>query len=169
MQPTANLSDGTPAMAVGPTKTIALDQIGGWLWLAGPLLVLIASAALRPGPDRQVLMPFSDTALPASCRMYVWLGVDCPGCGLTRSFVNMAEGQWRQAASVQPVGILLFLFTLCQIPLAAVYIYRMRSNTKDLPNRMWSRCVGWNNYALIGLMVALGLQWIIRTLMPLIA
>src|SRR5262245_20804460 len=32
--------------------------------------------------------------LPETCALRMWLGLRCPGCGLTRSIIHLAEGDW---------------------------------------------------------------------------
>ena len=44
------------------------------------------------------------------------LGVRCPGCGLTRSFIHLAEGDWRAAWQCHRLGGLLAAVIIFQIP-----------------------------------------------------
>jgi Protein of unknown function (DUF2752) len=54
--------------------------------------------------------------LPETCPSRTLLHVDCPGCGLTRSFVHLAHGDWRASWNIQRVGMLLALAVVLQIP-----------------------------------------------------
>ncbi len=54
--------------------------------------------------------------LPETCPSRSLLHVECPGCGLTRSFVHLAHGDWQAAWAIHPVGILLALAVVLQIP-----------------------------------------------------
>lgn len=54
--------------------------------------------------------------LPEMCMMKMNLGVSCPGCGLTRSFIALAAGDVESAWRYNPVGLLLFGVLLYQIP-----------------------------------------------------
>lgn len=51
-------------------------------------------------------------ALPS--RSLCWsvrlLGQECPGCGLTRSFLALASGQWADAFALNPSGPPLFAY-----------------------------------------------------------
>jgi hypothetical protein len=47
--------------------------------------------------------------LPSVCLFYNLTGLPCPGCGLTRSFVCLGHGHWREALHWHPLGPLLFL------------------------------------------------------------
>lgn len=42
------------------------------------------------------------------CPLRHWLGVICPSCGMTRSFVAIVDGDWRQAIDYHLFGPLLF-------------------------------------------------------------
>lgn len=54
--------------------------------------------------------------LPQSCMFRHLTGVDCPGCGLTRSFVHVARGDICEAFRFNAMGPILYLICLLQIP-----------------------------------------------------
>ena len=56
-------------------------------------------------------VPFPHTCLSRSL-----FGVGCPGCGLTRSFIHLADADWRSSVEVHRVGWILALAVLVQIP-----------------------------------------------------
>lgn len=69
-----------------------------------------------------VLVPRGDgLALPdgrplgAACLSHTLLGVDCPLCGMTRSFVAIAHGQLDRALAFHPGGPILFLATVATL------------------------------------------------------
>lgn len=79
----------------------------GWGVLLGvPALFLLAYLSpLLPGVDRIPL-----------CAVRTFLGVECPGCGLTRSFGALVHGHLRSSIDLHPLGIviagwLLYLFS----------------------------------------------------------
>lgn len=41
------------------------------------------------------------------CPFHRYLGIECPGCGLTRSLVNFYQGKLTESFFLNPVGILL--------------------------------------------------------------
>ena len=45
----------------------------------------------------------------STCLSHELLGIDCPFCGMTRSFVALAHGQIGKAFELHPAGPLLFL------------------------------------------------------------
>jgi hypothetical protein len=132
-----------------------VTRLASTLWLAAPLTVLLASALLQLGTDRDVLLPWGRWVIPETCAMHARLGVDCPGCGLTRSFIHLAHGRAKQAWELNPVSLGLFAFVVAQIPLAFAYALR-------LPWRRLETWTRWNQIMLMSLMAALMLQWLWR-------
>lgn len=65
---------------------------------------IIIAAALLPPPHAGKIF-----GLPSPCLFYESTGLPCPACGLTRSFVCVAHGQWHEALHWHPLGIVLFL------------------------------------------------------------
>jgi len=63
-------------------------------------------------------------SLPDACMSRRLLGISCPGCGLTRSFVYMAHGSARQAFRVNPMGPVLFAICWLQIPYRIIELSR---------------------------------------------
>lgn len=49
---------------------------------------------------------------PTVCWLRGWAGIECPFCGMTRSFVATAGGDLGAAAHMHPGGPLLFAFML---------------------------------------------------------
>lgn len=134
------------------------------LWLITPILILFASFTLRIGNQREVVLPVFDVKLPELCSMYSQLGVDCPGCGLTRSFIHLSAGRIGEAWRLNPVGILGYLYMAAQIPLAAIQ-FVSHSWIRQL--RSWPLFSKWswlNQWLFIALMIALPVQWIFRML-----
>ena len=87
------------------------------LVLIGVALVLAASFALRVvDDDRVAVRGFEAYPLPHSCASRMLYLRGCPGCGLTRSFVHLAAGQWQDSFNVHRLGWLLALAFLLQIP-----------------------------------------------------
>ena len=52
-------------------------------------------------------VPLGGFGIPM-CAMRDVVGLPCPGCGLTRSFIHLAHGDPRGAAVMNPFGLLLF-------------------------------------------------------------
>jgi hypothetical protein len=104
-------------LSPGPAAPSAASKARhAWL-LGAALVIVIASLVLevRPG-ERIALAGFSDYPLPHTCYSRTLFGVRCPGCGLTRSFIYLAHGDWRASWQVHPVGWLLAAIVLFQVP-----------------------------------------------------
>lgn len=75
--------------------------------------VLLLSALIDPDPSQLRLFGWE---LPPMCLWKGMLGVDCLGCGLTRSFTYMGHGQLAQAFAMHKAGPLLWALVLAQVP-----------------------------------------------------
>ncbi len=85
---------------------------------------IIGAFALAPTSEDSLVLPLGfagvKVQLPETCASRRILGVSCPGCGLTRSFVFMAHGEWRRAAKANAMGPILFFLCWLQIPYRVV-------------------------------------------------
>jgi hypothetical protein len=116
------------------------------------LLVVLASFTLRMRSDERVGLAWvPGILLPPLCLSREWLGMSCPGCGLTRSFVCLAQGDWSAAWDKHRLGWLLAILVLLQIPYR---IHGLRNPGKALPT--WAR--KWISQVLIGLLVG---NWVL--------
>ncbi len=125
------------------------------LWLCGPSIVLFAAILLRIGDGTSVLLPIIDRPLPESCGLKKYMNIDCPGCGLTRSFIHIANGNVRSALGLHPFSLILFVFVAAQLPLAIVHFV-----SSDLARRRW--ITKWNERSLIALAAGLAAFWCYR-------
>ena len=81
------------------------------------LVVVVLSCLLEVGSDQRVALGFlPDYPLPETCMSRRLFKIECPGCGLTRSFVHLAHGEWAASWNVHHVGWLLALVVVFQIP-----------------------------------------------------
>jgi hypothetical protein len=62
--------------------------------------------------------------IPPLCAWKALTGWDCMGCGLTRSFVYMGEGQVLEAFSRHWAGPIFWVLVLSQVPWRLVQIAR---------------------------------------------
>ena len=91
------------------------------IWILLLCLAAIAGAfALEPTAEGPLVLPLSfdgvKVQIPETCASRRILGVSCPGCGLTRSFVFTARGELRQAVKANAMGPMLFCLCWLQIP-----------------------------------------------------
>lgn len=130
--------------------------IAACLWLGGSLTILVLAAIMSIGPARRIYLPGVSIPLPETCMTYARFGIDCPGCGLTRSFIHFAHGRILEGMSVNPAGIAIFLFVAAQVPAASLRFVYGRSSRVAI---WWSRC---NEIALVILPILTCIQWIVR-------
>ncbi len=74
----------------------------GGVWAM--LTAIFAASVLLPLPSRAG----SIGHLPSICPFYNLTGLPCPGCGLTRAFVCLGHGQWRESLHWHPLGWLIY-------------------------------------------------------------
>jgi hypothetical protein len=94
---------------------------GGLGLLAASQLVL--AGWLVPAGDRVLLA--DGRPLGGACVSHALFGIDCPMCGMTRSFVALAHGDVAAAFAFHPAGPLLFVAMLaCVVAIAIVAVRR---------------------------------------------
>lgn len=127
------------------------------VFLALSVAVVAASLLLGVGDSNKVVLPVVEAPLPSVCQLKNITGLDCPGCGLSRSFINIAHGDLHAAWGHNPAGGLVFLFVLAQIPYRCAQLWRIR---RGLPELNWPRLSNWS----IGIVcTALVAQWLVKT------
>jgi hypothetical protein len=115
--------------------------------------VLVLSLVLRMRSDDHAALAFlPDWPIPSLCPSQTIFDVDCPGCGLTRSFIHLAHGDWHRALSKHRVGWLVALAVVLQIP------YRLTALLGRNPQPLGQRFPKFFGVALI---VALIGNWVL--------
>lgn len=82
---------------------------------------IVAAFLLTPGLERVAIAGFE---LPELCGFKRWTGMSCPGCGLTRSWTYFAHGELLAAFRMNPVGPVLFLAAVLQVPISGYRLVR---------------------------------------------
>lgn len=128
-----------------------------WVVLGLCLSVIFLSMTFSLGSEPgQVMLPLLNLPLPPLCQLKTWTGIDCPGCGLTRSFVALAHGQWRDSFRLNPAGPVWFAFIALQIPYQAWQLRRVSCGKSPVDLGRWGE--GFIYAALATLI----LQWVVR-------
>jgi hypothetical protein len=109
---------------------------------------VLAFALVEVPGGRVAVRGLTPYPLPPSCVSRSLLGVRCPGCGLTRSFIHLAEGDWRGSWRCHRLGGLLAAALIFQIPYRLMALRRPAS--PPIPPR-WQAGLG---IALIVLLIA---------------
>ena len=89
--------------------------------LAVSVLVLVLSSVMTPSDSVLTLFGWE---VPPLCVWKNLTGLDCPGCGLTRSFTWMGHGDVVAAFARHRLGPLLYLGVALQVPLRVRRIVR---------------------------------------------
>ena len=83
--------------------------------LIGLLVVTPFFFSLAQSPvDGTHRLAFHGFQLPGTCVSREVFGVRCPGCGLSRSFVALAHGDWTGSFAFHRVGPIVYLY-LCAL------------------------------------------------------
>jgi len=152
----AETDDGARANTTGrPAGRSHHDRTPHWIFaiLSGGIIVL--AFLLSVDAQGQVRLPLTNTPLPPSCWFRRMTGIDCAGCGLTRSFISMAHGRFAAAFWFNPVGPVLFVLVAVQLPYHVMQLRRIARGfaPRELPG------VG---LTLVLLACSLLLQWVVR-------
>lgn len=86
------------------------------IFLALSVAVIGASFVFSIQGKTDVRVPGISFPMPETCTSRRLWGIDCPGCGLTRSFVSISCGKINDALGFNPAGPLVYVFVLVQIP-----------------------------------------------------
>lgn len=98
-------------------------------FLHGPTLVvctLVVAVAAVMSTTPQVVSIFG-WEIPELCSWRRWFGIECFGCGMTRSFVFMAHGDIVSAFQMNKLGPVLFSGVAIQIPYRPYVLWRSLS------------------------------------------
>jgi hypothetical protein len=124
-----------------------------WTMLGVSVAVIVLSFALQLNPSGRVRaswLPFD--SLPPLCGSRAIFGVNCPGCGLTRSFVALASGDASESFRLHRIGWLMALAVVLQVPYRVWGLYELRKGV--ISDRTWPM---WFGNVLIA---ALILNWL---------
>jgi hydrogenase/urease accessory protein HupE len=81
------------------------------------VLAVSLALLLQVRPDGRVaFLGFPNNPLPHACVSRVCFGFPCPLCGLTRSFIHLAHGDWSQSMQAHRLGWFVAIALLLQIP-----------------------------------------------------
>ena len=80
------------------------------------VIIVLSFVLIVRSDDHAAFALLPNWPIPSTCPSQTIFGVDCPGCGLTRSFIFLAHGDWHSAFVRNRVGWLLALAVIVQIP-----------------------------------------------------
>jgi len=151
-----------PLAAEGSTNAdaeVVLDELqqrrGRHHFMLGlSLFIIAASFLLRFNDGNSVRLPWLDFALPPLCGSRSLFDVECPGCGLTRSFITLAAGDLQRSFHHHRLGWLMALAVVMQIPYRWIALRELRLGI--IVERSWPT---WFGNALIVLLIV---NWLLR-------
>ena len=85
---------------------------------------ILMSFVLTVGADEKVYFPFVQQPLSETCSSRILLGMDCPGCGMSRAFISISDRKIRKALRFNSASLVVYLFFAVQIPWHAFQIHR---------------------------------------------
>ncbi|MBN2089722.1 DUF2752 domain-containing protein [candidate division KSB1 bacterium] len=98
-------------------KTQKTDQKLDVAVLLFVILLLIFARILTLNENQQVVLPFgTHPPFPNVCHFKNIFGIDCPSCGLTRSFILWMHGDYLDAWKIHRLSIFILVILLIQIP-----------------------------------------------------
>jgi hypothetical protein len=152
----------TPAVTEAPTaparpgaRVRRFEYHLMFLVLAVIVLVLSMTMSVR-GEGTQVSLPFFDEPLPELCYLRRFTGMECPGCGMTRSFISLGHGDVVSAWRFNPAGVLLFGLFVAQIPYRSLQLWRIRRGEPEWCPRVLFAAL---TVALVSLLF---IQWVFK-------
>lgn len=145
----------TPVAAVANSETLRRKDLLARNWhrqvLATSIVIIVLAMVLQVRSDQRVFVSgLAAVPVPETCGMQIMFGRPCPGCGLTRSFIHLAHGDWRSSLAIHRIGWLLALLVVCQIPYRLLALWRPELTVRPL----W----GWAIGAIV--VIALSVNWI---------
>ena len=137
-------------MSAAPTLSPSHSPRKHLAFLLLCVAVLVASFCLQVLPDgeRVSVRSDADLKLPPLCVTNTYLGIRCPGCGLTRSFVHLAHGDPLASFRSHRLGWLVFALALAQVP------YRLHEIYRPAKSKALVRFAPWVGRVLIVLLLA---------------
>jgi hypothetical protein len=121
-------------------------------------VVITLAATMSIHQAKEVRLPWLTVSLPELCYFRFGTGIDCPGCGLTRSFIAFAHGQLLLSWHFNPAGALFFPVVVFQIPYRLAQLLRVQ---RGLPS--WNLgSIAYGVFA--GLFLTLFVQWVAKLL-----
>ena len=143
-----------------PVTAPATKRRSQWLyhgtWFVLPALAIGLSLVLEIRDERQVLVPVLNQPLPELCSFRRMTGLDCAGCGLTRSFISIGHGRIADAWHYHPAGLLLYAIAAFQIPWQSMQLWRMSIGKNELQVGKFA------NFVFYVLAILLLGMWIVR-------
>jgi hypothetical protein len=84
-------------------------------------------------PENTVRNPLTGEVLPETCLYVLRTGKPCPSCGITRSMISAAHGDFERARAFHRGGIPLVMMLLAQCAMRILFLWsRLRVPVLDV-------------------------------------
>jgi hypothetical protein len=154
--PTNDLSatDRPDADALVPTMaSVRAETRWHWIVLVVTCLFVVAGTLIDVGPDGAIGVASAPAiTFPVVCPSRRLFGVDCPGCGMTRSVTHLLHGRLAASLTTHRLGWLLFAAIVFQIPYRT---WRLTGRTSRWDGPRVAEFLLW------GFVVALVVNWLL--------
>ncbi len=117
------------------------------------LAIAAAFAMVEVPGGRVAFRGFTNYPLPHACASRAIFGWKCAGCGLTRSVIHLAEGDWRSSWRSHRLGMLMAAAIVLQVPYRLLAL--RRPGRPPIP-------AGWMSAAGLALIALLLLNWLVE-------
>jgi hypothetical protein len=118
-----------------------------WTILAGVVLFVTSALLCDVEPDQSIgLAAVPSIKLPVVCPSRRLFGVECPGCGMTRSLTHLLHGRLGQSFATHRLGWLVFAAILFQVPYRT---WRLAGHTSPLDKPRVVMILLWGFAALL--------------------
>ncbi|MGH7199928.1 MAG: DUF2752 domain-containing protein [Planctomycetaceae bacterium] len=116
----------SPAFQKKPGSAAAWFHQHRFLFGLSIVAVALSLAMVVRSDGRVALRGLERYPLPETCGSRQWLGVECPGCGLTRSMIYLAQGRFVDSLRLHRLGWLMALAIVLQIPYRGYALWSRR-------------------------------------------
>ena len=116
-------------------------------------VLLVSSAFSVYGTGGEAVVTWLGIELPPLCGSRAFFGVECPGCGLTRSFIALTSGDFSESLRFHRIGWVMWLMVVLQIPFRSYSLWQLRTSVVE---RRWPTWVG---YLLIAALMG---NWVLK-------
>ncbi len=139
------------------TETMDLASINSKLFhvivCAGCSLIILLSFLLATPNYQQVTL--GSVSIPELCTFKRFSAIGCPGCGMTRGFICISQGNWELAWYLNPASFLMYGLIAYQIPYRLIQLARIHAGWRPFSE-------AWILKFLIATAIILLGQWILR-------
>jgi len=137
---------------------VSARRANDWQMLLLATAALVGAALLEVVDGQYIaIRGFAEYPFPHSCFSRSLFSVDCPGCGLTRSFVLVAHGKFAESFAMHHVGIPLAIAFAAQIPYRTLRLWKPERDWIPKPYRT---ALSW---LFIGLLLG---NWLLKLTIP---